>query len=82
LDSGPSPLGYLATSLTGCTAVIVERCVKDAKLEVESMKVKSTIAYSPRGISSVEGYKSNPWEAIIMSGSKSTLPTSRSKPTT
>jgi len=65
LDSGPSPLGYLATSLTGCTAVIVERCVKDAKLKVESMKVKSTIAYSPRGISSVEGYKSNPWEAII-----------------
>lgn len=63
-DSGPSPLAYLAASLAGCTAVIVERCVKDAKLEIKSMKVKSTIIYSPRGIGGVEGYKSNPSEAI------------------
>mgnify|MGYP004005202573 FL=1 len=63
-DQGPSPLGYLATSLAGCTAVIVERCVKDAKLDIESMKVKSPIVYSPRGIGGVAGYKSNPSEAI------------------
>ncbi len=63
-DKGPSPLGDLVTSLAGCTAVIVERCAKDAKLEIESMKVKSTIVYSPRGIGGQEGYQSNPSEAV------------------
>ncbi len=63
-DEGPSPTGYLVSSLAGCTAVIVERCAKDAGLEISSMKVKSTIVYSPRGIAGQEGYKSNPSEAI------------------
>ncbi len=63
-DEGPSPTGYLVSSLAGCTAVIVERCAKDAKLEISSMKVKSTIVDSPRGIAGQEGYKSNPSEAI------------------
>ena len=63
-DEGPSPTGYLVTSLAGCTAVILERVMKDAKLEVESLKVKSTIVYSPRGIAGQEGYKSNPSEAV------------------
>ncbi len=62
-DAGPSPMGYLVTSLAGCTAVILERCAKDAKLEIGSLKVKSTIFYSPRGIAGQEGYRSNPSEA-------------------
>ena len=62
--SGPSPTGYLVTSLAGCTAVILERCAKDARLEIESLKVKSTIIYSPRGIEGLGGYKSNPNEAV------------------
>lgn len=63
-DEGASPIGYLVTSLVGCTAVILERVMKDAKLEFESLKVKSTIVYSPRGIAGQEGYKSNPSEAV------------------
>ncbi|MBI3127772.1 MAG: OsmC family protein [Candidatus Tectomicrobia bacterium] len=62
-DEGPSPTGYLAVSLAGCTAVILERCAKDAKLEVESLRVKSTIVYSPRGIAGEEGYPAQPTEA-------------------
>jgi len=62
--AGPSPTGYLVTSLAGCTAVILERCAKDAKLEIESLRVKSTIVYSPRGIAGLEGCKSNPSEAV------------------
>ena len=62
-DEGPSPTGYLVTSLAGCTAVILERCAKEAKLEIGSLKVKSTIVYSPRGIAGQEGYRSNPSEA-------------------
>ena len=60
---GPSPMDYLVTSLAGCTAVILERCAKDAKLDIGSLKVKSTIVYSPRGIAGQEGYQSNPSEA-------------------
>jgi uncharacterized OsmC-like protein len=63
-DEGPSPTGYLVSSLAGCTAVILERVMKDSKFEVESLKVKSTIVYSPRGIAGQEGYHSNPSEAI------------------
>lgn len=59
----PSPMDYLVNSLAGCTAVILERCAKDAKLEIASLKVKSTIVYSPRGIAGQEGYQSNPSEA-------------------
>jgi len=62
-DEGPSPTGYLVSSLAGCTAVILERCAKDAGLEIGSLKVKSTITYSPRGIAGQEGYRSNPSEA-------------------
>ena len=62
-DEAPSPMGYLVTSLAGCTAVILERCAKDAKLEIGSLKVKSSIVYSPRGIAGQEGYQSNPSEA-------------------
>lgn len=62
-DEGPSPTGYLVTSLAGCTAVILERCAKEAKLDIGSLKVKSTIIYSPRGIAGEEGYDSNPSEA-------------------
>lgn len=62
-DEGPSPTGYLVASLAGCTAVIVERVAKDMKLEIESMRVKSTIVYSPRGIAGQEGYPSHPTEA-------------------
>ncbi len=62
-DEGPSPTGYLVTSLAGCTAVIIERCAKEAGLEIGALKVKSTIVYSPRGIAGQEGYHSNPSEA-------------------
>ena len=62
-DEGPSPTGYLVTSLAGCTAVIVDRVARDMKLEIESLKVKSTIVYSPRGIAGQEGYPSQPTEA-------------------
>ena len=56
-------MDYLVTSLAGCTAVILERCAMAAKLEIGSLKVKSTIVYSPRGIAGQEGYQSNPSEA-------------------
>lgn len=62
-DEGPSPTGYLASSFAGCTVVILERCAKDAKLEIESLRVKSTIVYSPRGVAGQEGYPSQPSEA-------------------
>ena len=60
---GPSPMDYQATSLAGCTAVMLERCARDAKLEIGSLKVKSAIVYSPRGIAGREGYQSHPTEA-------------------
>ncbi len=63
-DAGPSPTGYLVASLAGCTAVILERVAKDAKLEIESLRVKSTIHYSPRGIAGQEGYEARPTEAV------------------
>lgn len=62
-NEGPSPTGYLVASLAGCTAVILERAMKDAKLEIESLKVKSNIIYSPRGIAGQDGYQPHPTEA-------------------
>ncbi|MEE9273791.1 MAG: OsmC family protein [bacterium] len=62
-NEGPSPTGYLVASLAGCTAVILERCAKDAKLEIDSLRIKSNIVYSPRGIAGQEGYQAHPTEA-------------------
>ena len=59
-DEGFSPTGYLVTFLAGGTAVIINRVARDMKLEFESLKVKSIIVYSPRGIAGQESCPSQP----------------------
>ncbi len=59
-DEGTSPMGYLFTAMAGCTAVIVERVAKGMEIEIQSMKVKASGVYSPRGIAGQEGYESAP----------------------
>ena len=61
-DEGPSPMGYLFTSLAGCTSVIIERVAKDLGIQIDSMKVRAEGFYSPRAIAGEEGYESGPTE--------------------
>ena len=69
----------LGGSLAGCTAVIVDRVARDMKPKVESLKVKSTIVYSPRGIAGQEGCPSQPIEAASGCGFGSTRTPGRSR---
>ncbi|MGH6620761.1 MAG: OsmC family protein [Alphaproteobacteria bacterium] len=63
-NAGPTPTGFLAAAFAADIPVILQRIAREQAISLQSIGVRVSIAWNPRGIAGLDGVEPTPFEAV------------------
>ena len=63
-NAGPTPTGFLVAAFAADIPVILQRIAREQAISLQSIGVRVSIAWNPRGIAGLDGVEPTPFEAV------------------
>jgi uncharacterized OsmC-like protein len=63
-NAGPTPTGFLVAAFAADIPVILQRIAREKAISLQSIGVRVSIAWNPRGIAGLDGIEPTPFEAV------------------